>query len=85
VVFGHIHQSFVRRLPALTVVNAGSVSLSYDGDPRAAYAIVDDDGVVIRRVEYDVEEEIACLVAASDRYAQWTAQVLRAARPAPFP
>jgi len=40
---------------------------------------------VIRRVEYDVEEEIACLVAASDRYAQWTAQVLRAARPAPIP
>ena len=84
-VFGHIHQSFVRRLPALTVVNAGSVSLSYDGDPRAAYAIVEDDTVVIRRVEYDVEEEIACLVAARDPYAQWTAQVLRAARPVPFP
>jgi predicted phosphodiesterase len=85
VVFGHIHQSFVRRLPGLTVVNAGSVSLSYDGDPRAAYAIIEDDNVVIRRVEYDVEEEIACLVAARDPYAQWTAQVLRAARPAPFP
>ena len=84
-VFGHIHQSFVRRLPALTVVNPGSVSLSYDGDPRAAYAIIEDDNVVIRRVEYDVEEEIACLVAARDPYAQWTAQVLRAARPAPFP
>jgi putative phosphoesterase len=85
VVFGHIHQSFVRRLPALTVVNAGSVSLSYDGDPRAAYAIIDDDTVVIRRVEYDVEEEIAHLVWARDPYAQWSAQVLRAARPAPFP
>jgi putative phosphoesterase len=85
VVFGHIHQSFVRRLPALTVINSGSVSLSYDGDPRAAYAIVEDDRVEIRRVEYDVEEEIACLVAARDPYADWTARVLRTARPAPFP
>ena len=85
VVFGHIHQPFVRRLPALTVINAGSVSLSYDGDPRAAYAIVDDGSAEIRRVEYDVEAEIACLVAARDPYAQWTAQVLRTARPAPFP
>jgi putative phosphoesterase len=85
VVFGHIHHSFVRRLPALTVVNAGSVSLSYDGDPRAAYAIIEDDAVVIRRVEYDVEEEIACLGAARDPYAYWTALVLRTARPAPFP
>jgi len=85
VVFGHIHQSFVRHLPSLTVVNSGSVSMSYDGDPRAAYAIVDDDRVTIRRVEYNVEEEIAQLVAARDPYADWTARVLRTARPAPFP
>jgi len=84
-VFGHIHQSFVRRLPALTIINAGSVSLSYDGDPRAAYAIVDADSVVIRRIEYDVEEEIARLVAAHDPYADYTAKVLRTGRPAPFP
>ena len=85
VVFGHIHQSFVRRLAGLTVINAGSVSLSYDGDPRAAYAIVDDGSVEIRRVEYDVEEEIARLVAARDPYADYTAKVLRTGRPAPFP
>jgi len=85
VVYGHIHQPFVRRLPNLTVVNSGSVSLSYDGDPRAAYALVDDDTVTIRRVEYDVDEEIARLAAAGDPYADWTARVLRAARFVPLP
>ena len=85
VVFGHIHQPFVRHLPALTIVNSGSVSLSYDGDPRAAYALLDDDGVVIRRVEYDIEEEIARLAAARDPYAEWTAQVLRTGRYVPLP
>jgi hypothetical protein len=84
-VFGHIHQPFVRQIAALTVANAGSVSLSYDGDPRAAYAIVDDDGVSIRRVEYDIEAEIRSLEAARDPYAAHTAQVLRTGRPAPFP
>jgi putative phosphoesterase len=85
VVYGHIHQSFVRRLQGLTVANAGSVSQSFDGDPRAAYAMVDGDEITIRRVEYDVEEEIARLVAARDPYADYTAKVLRTARPAPFP
>lgn len=40
-VYGHIHRSFVRRIARsrgseLLIVNTGSVSLSYDGDPRAA-------------------------------------------------
>ena len=39
VVYGHIHVSFVRRLPSLTIANSGSVSMSYDGDPRAASPI----------------------------------------------
>jgi putative phosphoesterase len=43
VVYGHIHQPYVRRLSSCTVANSGSVSLSFDGDPRAAYALVDDD------------------------------------------
>lgn len=38
VVYGHLHVSYVRRLPGMTVANAGSVSQSYDGDRRAAYA-----------------------------------------------
>jgi putative phosphoesterase len=57
VVYGHIHRPFVRRVGGMTVVNAGSVSLSYDGDWRAAYLLLDDDRPEIRRVEYDVERE----------------------------
>jgi len=85
VVYGHIHVSFVRRLPSFTVVNSGSVSLSYDGDPRAAYAVIDGDRVEIRRVEYDVEEEIARLKAARYPEAGWIAEMLRAARYVPLP
>jgi predicted phosphodiesterase len=35
-IFGHIHKPFIRTLPGMTVINTGSVSLSYDGDSRAA-------------------------------------------------
>ena len=38
------------------IVNIGSVGQPRDGDPRAAYAVYDDQRreVVIHRVEYDV-------------------------------
>ena len=45
VVYGHIHRPFVREMAAMTVANTGSVSLSYDGDARASYLIVDQSGV----------------------------------------
>jgi diadenosine tetraphosphatase ApaH/serine/threonine PP2A family protein phosphatase len=38
------------------VVNVGSVGQPRDGDPRACYAIVGDDTVTWRRVEYDVQK-----------------------------
>jgi hypothetical protein len=85
VVYGHIHEAFVRRLPTFTVANSGSVGLPYDGDPRAAYLLLDGDRIEIRRVEYDIEQEIARLFDAGDRYADWQAQMLRTGRPAPPP
>jgi len=36
-------------------VNAGSVGQSGDGDPRASYAIVDDEKMQIVRIPYDIE------------------------------
>ncbi|MBP2017165.1 diadenosine tetraphosphatase ApaH/serine/threonine PP2A family protein phosphatase [Symbiobacterium terraclitae] len=49
------------------MVNAGSVGLSFDGDNRASYAVIDiangDLAVQIRRVAYDVE---AAVQAARD-------------------
>jgi len=62
-VYGHIHHPYVRRLDGLTVVNAGSVSLSLDGDVRATYAVVEDGRVEHRRIAYDLEAVVADLLA----------------------
>src|SRR4051794_19222345 len=54
VVFGHTHLPFRRVAGDVELVNPGSVGMPFDGDPRASYALVDDDGrVEHRRVEYD--------------------------------
>jgi putative phosphoesterase len=79
VVYGHIHRAFVRRLPSFTLANSGSVTLSYDGDPRSAYAVVDDDQITIRRVEYDIEREVARLFQVQYPHAAWIAEMLRRA------
>ncbi len=52
VVYGHIHRPFVRQLPGFVLGNSGCLSLSYDGDPRASYTLVDQGAIQIRRVEY---------------------------------
>jgi putative phosphoesterase len=83
VLYGHIHVPFVRRLAAFTLVNTGAVSQPFDGDRRAAYALVDDDRVEIRRVEYDIEREIRLLVRSGDPFAQSTAETLRTGRYVP--
>jgi putative phosphoesterase len=80
VVFGHIHIPFVRHMDGLTVANTGSVGLSYDGDPRASYLLIDEGKAVIRRVAYDVEREIRQL--AGTPHADWTIRMLRTAAPA---
>ncbi|HET7617100.1 MAG TPA: metallophosphoesterase family protein [Gemmatimonadaceae bacterium] len=85
IVYGHIHCPYVRRLNALTVANSGAVSLSYDGDPRAAYAIIDGDQVTIRRVAYDIEREAAALSANRCPDAAWLADTLRVGAPLPPP
>jgi diadenosine tetraphosphatase ApaH/serine/threonine PP2A family protein phosphatase len=55
VVFGHTHIQFERRSPAGPVLlNPGSVGMPFDGDHRAAYALLGDGGEVeLRRVSYD--------------------------------
>jgi hypothetical protein len=49
--YGHIHQPFVRYMAGLTVINAGSVSQSFDGAPRASYLLIDKGTPTVRRVE----------------------------------
>jgi predicted phosphodiesterase len=55
VVFGHSHLQFGPREgpKGTTLLNPGSVGQPLDGDPRAAYAIVDRNSFEQRRIEYD--------------------------------
>jgi diadenosine tetraphosphatase ApaH/serine/threonine PP2A family protein phosphatase len=76
IVFGHTHLAF-RRVGSdgLELVNPGSVGFPFDGDQRAAYALVHDDGSVEhRRVEYDVESAIRGLSGSSFAGAAWAAR-----------
>jgi diadenosine tetraphosphatase ApaH/serine/threonine PP2A family protein phosphatase len=61
VVFGHTHVPFARTTANGTaLVNPGSVGMPFDGDPRAAYALLGPDGrIEHRRVEYDHEASAA--------------------------
>jgi predicted phosphodiesterase len=62
VVFGHTHLAFTREEGDVTLLNPGSVGLPFDGDVRASWAVLHDDGsVAIRRVAYDVEAAVAGL------------------------
>jgi putative phosphoesterase len=78
-VYAHIHRSFIRDVSGMIVVNTGSVSLSYDGDPRAAYLLLEDSRPAIRRVEYDVDAEVKALSHCGLPHADWIAKILRAA------
>jgi calcineurin-like phosphoesterase family protein len=72
-IFGHTHLPFRRRGPdGVELINPGSVGMPFDGDPRAAYAVIGDDGTVDhRRVAYD---HLASAAAVRDRFgpAAWT-------------
>jgi diadenosine tetraphosphatase ApaH/serine/threonine PP2A family protein phosphatase len=62
-VFGHTHLAFARTgVGGIELVNPGSVGMPFDGDERAAYALVHDDGrVEHRRVPYDHEASAAAV------------------------
>ncbi len=66
--FGHTHLQFRRRAtPApIELVNPGSVGMPFDGDRRAAYAIVTQGGEIeLRRVAYEADRSAA---AVRDRF-----------------
>ncbi len=55
---GHTHQQYQLRVGSTLVLNPGSVGLPRDGDPRAAYAVIDNGEVELKRIEYPIEEVV---------------------------
>jgi putative phosphoesterase len=81
VVFGHTHLAFTREHEGVVLLNPGSVGMPFDGDVRASWALLHDDGrIEQRRVEYDVEAACAGLQARfSGAWVDGTIERLRAA------
>jgi predicted phosphodiesterase len=75
-VFGHTHLAFRRTSGDVELVNPGSVGMPFDGDPRAAYALLHGDGrIEHRRVAYD---HAASAARVRERWdGEWTETVAR--------
>ncbi|HEX8053219.1 MAG TPA: metallophosphoesterase family protein [Thermoleophilaceae bacterium] len=75
-VFGHTHLQFRRRAArGIELINPGSVGMPFDGDPRAGYALLGDDGdVELRRVAYD---QAASAAAVRERFPEFGETVAR--------
>ena len=83
VLFGHTHLPFARRseVRGIELVNPGSVGMPFDGDTRAAYALIAADGRVShRRVEYDVERAVARVRGFGEPWSDVVARRLELAR-----
>ena len=81
-IFGHTHLPFRRHAAnGIELVNPGSVGMPLDGDPRAAYALVHDDGAIEhRRVAYDHEASAAKVRAHDTEWAEVIARRIEHAR-----
>jgi putative phosphoesterase len=72
-VFGHTHKPWVHEFGGVQFVNCGSVGKPKDGDPRAAFAVLEANGGGVRarieRVDYDaaaVAREVAAVGLPSE-------------------
>jgi diadenosine tetraphosphatase ApaH/serine/threonine PP2A family protein phosphatase len=82
-VFGHTHLPFRRRSRdgQIELVNPGSVGMPFDGDTRAAWAILHPDGrIEHRRVGYDHEATAAASRERHPGFGQTIARRIEAAR-----
>ncbi len=61
---GHTHVPMCVELERCKVINPGSVGQPRDGDPRAAYAVIENGRLEFRRVEYDIDRAITQMQAA---------------------
>jgi len=61
VLVGHTHLPMVLRFGKKVLVNPGSVGQPRDGDPRAAFAVIEDGEPRLGRVEYGIEATVTAL------------------------
>jgi len=61
VLVGHTHLQFEVTCGRTRVVNPGSVGQPKDGNPEAAYALLDNGALTLKRVPYDVQRTVAAL------------------------
>jgi diadenosine tetraphosphatase ApaH/serine/threonine PP2A family protein phosphatase len=82
VVFGHTHVPFARSSEGgVELVNPGSVGMPFDGDPRAAYALLHDDGrIEHRRVGYDHMASAERVRGAGEPWAEVVARRIERSR-----
>lgn len=88
IVCGHTHIPMDRMIDGMRVINAGSVGLPFDGDPRACYAIIsklaiDDVSLIqvqLHRVTYDIEKAVEQFYAVNYPAADISAYNLRTGR-----
>jgi len=82
-VYGHIHYASAGVVNGQRLSSIGSVGFPFDGDPRAAYALVTWDGrswqVQHRRVAYDYEQTISAIERSGQPLAQRYMRMLREA------
>jgi predicted phosphodiesterase len=61
---GHTHVQCLAEFGKRYYCNPGSVGQPRDGDPRAAYAIVDNNRIILRRIDYDINKTVQSMIAA---------------------
>jgi putative phosphoesterase len=79
---GHTHQPYILQTGKTTIINPGSIGLPRDGDPRASYAVITDNVIELRRIEYRVERTVAAVAASTlpERAKTMLAEVYRTGR-----
>ena len=62
---GHTHMPYVLEVGNKLVINPGSVGQPRDGDPRASYAIIENQRVELKRIEYPVEDTVKTVLEST--------------------
>jgi len=80
VLCGHVHIQYRRTAGTREIVNPGSVGLPFDGDQRAAWAMLEGGTVSLRRTRYDVDSVIDAVTTSGAPLTELVAGRLRRAR-----